>query len=120
MPVQADGFHNPGTDCSGAGCHGPGGAGGEFVLGGTVYQADGATPAANVQVGIDDGVASYYVYSGANGNFWVTGSSTAVTWANAEVRIRNANGEKSMGPTSPGAWCNNAGCHESGSVLVAP
>jgi hypothetical protein len=75
-----------------------------------VYKSDGTTPAPNVQVGINDGTNLYTTYSATNGNIWLPASGT-VNWANAQVRIRNSNGELSMAGATPAATCNL--CHSS-------
>ena len=116
MPVG--GHHNPGTSCMSSVCHGmkvP------FVYGGTVYKADGVTGAANVQVGISDGVLTLVTYSAQNGNIWLPSTAGAVTWANATIALRNKNGESVKPATvGRGAACNGTGCHNSARRLLEP
>ena len=91
-----------------------------LVFGGTVYRADGTTPAGNVQVGVVDGTKKYFVYSAANGQYWAEGTDT-LTWSTADdIRIRDANGEKATKTTDGrGADCDS--CHGvTGAVLTAP
>jgi cytochrome c553 len=59
-------------------------------------------------VGVNDGTNLYTAYSGTNGNFYLRTAAT-INWAKAEVRIRNANGEKIMTGATPAAACNS--CH---------
>ena len=110
LPNPSNGNHNPGQNCiqchvSGTSTEAP-----TWLFGGTVYKADGTTPAPNVQVGINDGTNLYTAYSATNGNFWFGGSGT-INWAQAQVRIRNSNGELTMVGATPAATCNL--CHNS-------
>ena len=119
-PIPADsGFHagqNPGACIL---CHGPGGTPPELAFGGAVFHADGATPAANVQVGVTDGVNQYFVYSSTNGLYWATGSSTAVNWNSADIRLRTAAGEYvKTAAMARGADCDS--CHQGALVLTVP
>ena len=110
-PNPADGKHNAGKDC--LQCHSAGNN--AWLFGGTVYQSGGGG-AAHVQVGVKDANGLYTTYSGTNGNFWYPKGSATVDWTNAEVRLRNANGELVM--SSPAAGCNS--CHTGAMQLVAP
>lgn len=105
----------------GAGCHVAGSRAPAFLYGGTVYQANGTTAAAGVQVGVSDGTRTYSTYSASNGNFWLPSSAGTLDWSKALVRLRNATGEtiKPAG-TSVGAGCNGNGCHSAGSRITAP
>jgi len=110
LPNPSNGNHNPGQNCiqchvSGTSTEAP-----PWLFGGTVYKADGTTPAPNVQVGVNDGTNLYTAYSATNGNFWFGGSGT-INWAAAQVRIRNANGELMMAGATAAATCNL--CHNS-------
>jgi len=111
-PNPASGEHNAGKDC--ITCHA---AGDEvWAFGGTIHESDGTTGAAHVEVAVRDANGIHATYSGANGNFWVPGP-LSIDWPNAEVRMRNANGEKQMfGEASP--HCNQ--CHTGGMVLIEP
>lgn len=94
-------------------CHTSGGL--KFAFGGTVFQTGGATGAAHVQVGVRDGSGLRTAYSGTNGNFWVSGAD--VDWANAEVRMRNADGEV-IKDVAAAAGCNM--CHTGAAALIEP
>ena len=65
----------------------------QLAFGGTVYQADGTTPAANVEVGVKDGANQYFVYSTTNGIYWAEGVASSINWDAADIRMRNAAGE---------------------------
>ena len=113
LPNPADGNHNAGQSC--AGCHSSGDA--AWLFGGTVYQADGTTGAASVEIGVRDGANVYTAYSATNGNFWFPSTGGTVDWANADVRMRNGTGEATMTSTATGN-CNS--CHTGGMALVEP
>ena len=107
LPNPSNGNHNPGQNC--IQCHTSGnGEAPIWLFGGTVYQANGTTPAAHVQVGVNDGTNLYTAYSATNGNFWFGGTGN-INWANAQVRLRNANGELAMAGATPASTCNL--CH---------
>lgn len=120
-PVPADSiFHasSPATACMP--CHGTNGVAVlKLAFGGIVYRADGVTPAANVEIGVKDGVNQYFVYSAASGLYWATGPDT-VNWAAADIRMRNATGEVPKLSTSErGADCDS--CHVGAELLtIAP
>ncbi len=107
-PNPPDGHHNPGQNCVQCHVSGSATAATVFLFAGTVYKADGTTPAPNAQVGVSDGTNLYTTYSATNGNFWVPGPGT-VNWATAQVRIRNGNGELTMVGATPASTCNV--CH---------
>jgi hypothetical protein len=106
LPNPSNGNHNAGLNCRQ--CHDGSTSAPVWMFGGTVYQANGTTPAPNVQVGVNDGTNLYTAYTATNGNFWVAGTAT-INWAQAQVRIRNGNGETTMAGATPAATCN--GCH---------
>jgi hypothetical protein len=108
LPNPSNGNHNAGMNCRQ--CHDGSTDAPVWLFGGTVYQANGTTPAPNVQVGVNDGTNLYTAYSATNGNFWVAGSGN-LNWATAQVRVRNAKGELSMSGATPAATCNL--CHNS-------
>lgn len=118
VSTPADGHHNAGASCMSSVCHGekvP------FVFGGTVYGADGATGAANVQFGVSDGAVTVTGYSADNGNIWLPVSAGAINWASAVIAIRNQNGEVVKPTTAPrDANCNGSGCHNSANRLISP
>ena len=117
-PTPADGHHNVGASCMSSSCHGtkvP------FAYGGTVYQADGKTGAANIQIGISDGALTLTTYSATNGNIWLPSSAGTIDWSKAVIAIRSANGERLKPASAPrAAACNGTGCHSSTMRLVAP
>jgi cytochrome c553 len=106
-------------------CHGPTGtATTKIVYGGIVYQADGVTPAANVQVGVSDGTYKSEVYSATNGLYWgvvpATGAPT-VNWPVTDIRVRSAVGESIKAPNNSStrqADCDL--CHTGALALKAP
>ena len=106
----------PGQPCFGS-CH----ASGSFAFGGTAYDPNGQE-ASSVQVGVKLASGEFYsAFSGSNGNFFSQGSG--VNLAGADIRARDANGEKQMPVTSTSSGdCN--GCHDgSGSThlrITAP
>ena len=93
----------------------------QFAFGGTVYQSDGSTPAANVEIGVSTGGQVYTVYSATNGNFWFEAATNSVDWNSAVISIRNENGETTMSTFGSGT-CNL--CHEDtqglAGVLIEP
>ncbi len=106
LPDVPSGNHNAGRDC--LTCHTGTSQAPRWYFAGTVYKAGGTSPAPNVQIGVNDGTNLYTAYSGTNGNFYLRTTAT-VNWASAQVRIRNANGEKLMIGATPAAACNS--CH---------
>ncbi|MBN2196073.1 MAG: hypothetical protein JW751_24870 [Polyangiaceae bacterium] len=118
-PTPADGgYHvavpNAGQACM-ASCHDATGvAATKLVFGGTVFRSDGVAPAPNVEVGVKDGTNQYYVYTAANGMYWAMGT-TAVNWAAADIRIRNATGELvKLATDARDADCDR--CHRTGAA----
>ncbi|RLB59804.1 MAG: hypothetical protein DRI90_14960 [Deltaproteobacteria bacterium] len=78
------------------------------LFAGTIYQADGTTPAPSVEIGVRDGDTLRTTYSATNGNFWFSDDGGTIDWMTAVVQARNANGDVLM--YSPGeAGCNS--CH---------
>ena len=113
LPTPDTGNHNAGDECGS--CHAGVGGGPAFMFAGTVY-ISGSTPAPNVEVGVRVGGQFYSAYSATNGNFWVLGTPIA-DWTNAEIRIRNENGEAAMSGEGDNS-CNS--CHQTGSRLLEP
>ncbi len=104
LPTPDTGNHNPGADCMT--CHNTG----DYLrlFAGTIYQADGTTPAPSVEIGVRDGDTLRTTYSATNGNFWFSDDGGTIDWMTAIVQARNANGDVLM--YSPGeAGCNS--CH---------
>lgn len=90
----------------------------KFVFGGTVFLADGVTPAPGVEVGVSDGTNKYFVHTAANGMYWATGTGT-VNWATADIRLRNAAGERPKAAADDrNADCDS--CHIGALILKAP
>jgi hypothetical protein len=107
--------HDTGQACL-ASCHNH-----AFQTGGTIYQANGTTTAANVQVGIIMMNGTLMTtYSGSQGNFYLSLSGTQ-DWSTAQVAIRTATGT-SVHPTvaAMSGNCNSAGCHDSSNRIVVP
>jgi len=116
-PAPEDGFHTEAVDAC-LSCHGiSGNANLKIVFGGKLYESDGTTPAANVQVGVVDGNNKYFGYSATNGLYWVEGTAT-VSWATADIRIRDAKGETLKLSNQPrSADCDS--CHTGTLILKA-
>lgn len=119
LPEPAEGgpspTHGVGEACGS--CHDGSGGPPAFLFGGTVYEADGSTGAANVQVGVLVGTTLYTTYSAENGNFWVLGDPGDIDWPADDIRLRNENGgiaNDNHGGTS----CNQ--CHTGGIALTEP
>lgn len=113
LPDPASGEHNAGRAC--LDCHTSGSR--EWLLGGTVYLADGTSPAPNVEVGVSDGTEFLSAHSGENGNFWIPASEGSIDFDLAQVRIRTGDGEAVMSENVSGN-CND--CHADQDALVAP
>jgi hypothetical protein len=109
----ASGFsHLPGTGCKDGACHFA------FVAAGTTYASGGSTAAPSVEVGIKSGSDFLYACSDTAGNFIFRSGN--VQWANADIRIRSAKGEKKkINPVTHGN-CNTSGCHDESRRLTAP
>jgi len=108
--IHGDGKHNPGMDCMGA-CHFHG-----FSVAGTVYLADGITPATDATVTIvDANHGSQDLIVGSNGNFFsyfpVAYPITVTASLCPSVQVMVAQ------PTAGG--CNASGCHEPGGLQGA-
>jgi len=116
-PSPSNGKHNPGKAC--LTCHYTGGQGPAWLFGGTVFDKTESSGVAHVQVGIKEGGKFFSAYSANNGNIWLPMGSSAVTWANAEIRVRTATGEKKMMSFPLNGDCNNS-CHVPGNRTQAP
>lgn len=114
-PSVPSGEHNAGKNCMS--CHTGGGAP-AWLFAGTMHKADGTTAAPHVEVGIKSGGKLYTAYSGANGNFFLAKGSNTIDFATAEIRIRNATGEKSMVSKTAVAGCNS--CHTGAQAMIEP
>ena len=95
---------NPGKNCLSS-CHNHG-----FAFGGTVYDSSG-NPLDSVEVGVKLTNGQFYsVFSGiVTGNFFYEGSG--LNLAGADIRVRDANGERQMPITSTSSGACN-GCHD--------
>lgn len=124
---KGDTSHNAGRACSQKGCHGKGGEGPSFLIGGTVYSdyadavpgADGGTaingtPAVGVEVRvIDTNGNAISTYSQSNGNFYISSSNAGSVALPAYVGVRNASSTRPMITELTGTMgdCAQAGCH---------
>jgi hypothetical protein len=104
---HGDGKHNPGMDCTST-CHFHG-----FSVAGTLYLADGTTPASDATVTIvDANHGTQDVIAGNNGNFFsyipvaYPITVTASLCPSIQVMVTQ--------PTVGG--CNSSGCHEPGGI----
>lgn len=101
---------HPGA-CLTKGCHGPDGAAVlKLAWGGIAYKADGSR-AGNVQVGVVSGTYKEFVYSSTDGYYWKEGNPNDVSWSAADIRARNAKGEK-VKKTSDDRNGDCDSCHE--------
>jgi hypothetical protein len=102
--TQGDSGMNPGKNCLSS-CHDHG-----FAFAGTVYDSSGKG-VDSVEIGVKLTTGDFYsVFSGiGTGNFLYSGNT--MNLAGADIRVRDANGEKQMpiNTKSTGA-CN--GCHD--------
>lgn len=108
--------HFNGMGCISVACHGTT----NFTANasGTIYQADGTTPASNVQVGIFIDGALSTTYAGSQGNFWVTLPSVT-GFATARIALRTAAGTTLM-PVNAAATGNCNGCHTATNRIMTP
>lgn len=104
--------HFTGTACFAA-CHAHG-----MTFAGTVYAADGTSPASNAQLGIVIDGRLVSTYSGSQGNFYGSLSGT-IDWAKAQIAVRTSGGTKVMA-TNVDANGNCNGCHGGGARIVVP
>jgi hypothetical protein len=105
--LHGDGHHNPGMDCMGS-CHAHG-----FSVAGTLYLADGTTPASDATVTIvDANHGTQDVIVSTDGNFFsyfpvaypITVTSSLCPSIQTMVTQATAGG------------CNASGCHEPGGI----
>ncbi len=111
-----DTSHHPGESCAQKGCHGSGGEGPDFLIGGTVYQDYGGTVAAvGVEVRVMDTQGhAVSTYSQSNGNFYIrSGTSANGVVFPAVVGVRDANIARPMITQLTGTMgsCAQGGCH---------
>jgi hypothetical protein len=124
VPSAAESQYHLNTPASGQTCMACHSAGStestiQLVFGGTVFKADGTTPAANVQVGVVDGTKKYFVYTATNGQYWVKGTDSLPWSTTADIRIRSASGEKAKKSTDDrNADCDS--CHVGVDTLKTP
>lgn len=100
--LHGDGHHNPGQDCMGS-CHDHG-----FSLAGTLYLADGVTPASNATVTVvDKNGFSQDIIASTNGNFF---SFIPVTFPVTITASMCPSTQVMVTPATTGG-CNAAACH---------
>jgi hypothetical protein len=106
------GEHNPGQSCLGAGCHGPGGEGPQFTLGGTLYTtAAGGTPNVGATITVRDAAGQVLdLETMQNGNFY---TRQAVAYP-VTVYASECPGVMPMVSAAASGDCNSAGCHAAG------
>jgi hypothetical protein len=104
--------HYNGTACF-MSCHSH-----SFTFGGTLYQADGTTAAANVQIGILSNGTLTTTYSGTKGNFFASIGAT-VDWTAVQIAVRSAAGARAM-PINASASGNCNNCHGASNRILAP
>jgi hypothetical protein len=100
--LHGDGHHHPGEDCLG-GCHFHG-----FSVAGTLYQADGTTPASGATVTVVD--ANHWTQDlvvSTNGNFY---TFLPVTFPVTVTASLCPNAQAMISHPAAGA-CNASGCH---------
>ncbi len=115
-----DGEHNAGDACLNSACHGLGGEGPRFTLGGTIFATlGGGAAVAGATVHLIDGQGTEVTLTTApNGNFWSTASLTfpLTTYASLCPDV-----EPMVGPISAGnADCNSGGCHDADNRIHLP
>lgn len=105
--------HFNGVTCVSATCHAH-----TIRMGGTVYQADGVTPAANVQIGIFINGQLSTTYTGTQGNFY-SGANGVTNWSVAQIALRTSTGTVTMpvGASASGD-CNT--CHDATHRITVP
>ena len=100
--LHGDGHHNPGMDCMGS-CHFHG-----FSLAGTLYLADGVTPASNATVTVvDKNGFSQDIIASTNGNFF---SYLPVTFPVTIQASMCPSVQVMITPATSGG-CNSSACH---------
>jgi hypothetical protein len=88
-----------------------------FTFGGTVYQGNGSSTAANAQIGILVNGSLTTTYSGSQGNFYASISGSA--WSTAQIAVRTSAGTRVMPANSTASGdCNS--CHGTSNRLVTP
>lgn len=103
--LHGDGKHNPGMDCMGT-CHAHG-----FSVAGTLYLADGTTPASDATVTIvDANHGTQDVIVSSNGNFF---SYFPVAYP-ITVTASMCPSIQMMVTQATAGGCNASGCHEPG------
>lgn len=112
---KGDTSHHPGEGCGNQGCHGKGGDGPSFLIGGTVYtDYAGTTPAVGVEIRVvDTSNNAVSTYSQSNGNFYISsGSANGVVFP-AVVGARDGTTTRPMITQLTGSMgtCAQNGCH---------
>jgi hypothetical protein len=104
--------HYPGAICF-ASCHLH-----TITLGGSAYQSDGTSAAANAQIGLRANGTLTTFYAGSAGNFFATISGT-IDWTTAQIALRTEKGALSM-PINANASGNCNNCHGTSNRIVVP
>jgi hypothetical protein len=105
--IHGDGKHNPGMDCNSS-CHSHG-----FSVSGTLYLADGTTPASDATVTVTDALNNKQdVIVSTNGNFF---SFLPVVYP-ITITASMCPSAQAMVSTATAGNCNSTGCHEPGGV----
>ena len=116
-PSKQGNAHNPGRSCGDKGCHGSGGEGPAFLIGGTIYtDYAGTTPAVGVEIRVvDTNNNAASTYSDSVGNFYIRSGSSSVALP-AYVGARDGNISRPMVTQLTGGMgsCNQATCHATG------
>lgn len=100
--LHGDGHHNPGQDCMGS-CHDHG-----FSLAGTLYLADGVTPASDATVTVvDANNSSQDIVASTNGNFF---SFLPVAYP-VTIRASLCPTVQVMMSQATTGGCNSGACH---------
>ncbi len=89
-----------------------------MTFGGTAYQANGTSAAANAEIGLLVNGNLTTTYAGSAGNFFATVAGT-VDWATAQIAIRSSSGTSVM-PVNANATGNCNDCHGSTNRIVVP
>jgi hypothetical protein len=107
------GEHNPGQACLNGACHGPGGEGPTFRVGGTIYDAlTGGAPVAGASIHLRDADGVEVVAESArNGNFWVE-EDLAFPLTTFASRCPDTLAMAAPLAAAGGGNCNAAGCHD--------
>jgi hypothetical protein len=108
--IHGDGKHNPGMDCASS-CHNHG-----FSVSGTLYLADGTTPASDATITVTDALNNKQdIIVSSNGNFF---SFFPVAYPIA-ISASLCPSTQAMVAHATAGNCNSTGCHEPNGVQGA-